>query len=158
LRLEAVAGGTQFYTARVTKVKTTIIAIVLAAFFAGCESPPRQTIDSRAAVRPGISEMTPAQARPAVEAAYSQLVDVREPEEFAAGHAVRARNIPLATLATSLDRIDRNEPVFLICRTDNRSREAAKILSDAGFERVVVIKGGTEAWRKAGLPMKEVSK
>ena len=139
-------------------MRVTVLAMILAAALAACESAPRQTADSRAAVKPGVSDMTPAEARPAVEAAYSQLVDVREPAEYAAGHAERARNIPLATLGSSLDKIDKNEPVFLICRTDNRSREAAKILANAGFGKVVVIKGGTEAWRDAGLPMKEVRK
>ena len=139
-------------------MKITILTVLLAAILSGCESAPDRKIDSRAAVKAGVSEMSPAEARPAVEAAYSQLVDVREPSEYAAGHAYRARNIPLASLSVSLDRIDKNEPVFLICRTDNRSREAAKILADANFEKVVVIKGGTEAWRDAGLPMSEARK
>lgn len=97
--------------------------------------------------------MTPAEARPAVEVAYSQLIDVRTPEEFASGHAYRARNIPLETLSANLDKIEKNEPVYIICATGNRSREAAKILVDAGFKQAVNIAGGTEAWRAAGLPM-----
>ena len=133
---------------------TLAIAAVL---FAACQTAPQQKIDSRIDVEAGITEMAPAEARPAVEAAYSQLVDVREPAEYAAGHAYRARNIPLGTLAASLDMLEKNEPVYLICRTTNRSREAAKILADAGFGKIVVISGGTEAWREAGLPM-EISK
>lgn len=99
--------------------------------------------------------MTPLEARPAVEAAYSQLVDVRTPEEYKMGHARRARNIPLDILSSSFDKIEKNEPVYLICRTDNRSRQAAKILSDAGFGQVVVITGGTQAWESNGLPMEK---
>lgn len=131
-----------------------MIMTVLAAFvFAGCGSAPLQRVDSTATVSAGISEMAPAEARPAIEAAYSQFVDVREPAEYAAGHAYRARNIPLATLADNLDKIEKNEPVYLICQTDNRSRQAADILARAGFKSVVVVTGGTVAWKAAGLPM-----
>jgi rhodanese-related sulfurtransferase len=136
-----------------------IIIIVIAAFlFAACQTAPQQKIDSKADVKPGITEMAPAEARPAVEAAYSQLIDVREPAEYMAGHAYRARNIPLGTLEANLDKLEKNEPVYLICQTDNRSREAARKLADRGFGRLVVITGGTEAWREAGLPMSEGNK
>lgn len=136
-----------------------IISLAVAALlFAGCQTAPEQKIDSRADVKAGISEMSPAEARPAVEAAYSQLIDVREPAEYAAGHAYRARNIPLSTLEANLDKIEKNEPVYLICRTDNRSRQAAKLLAQNGFDRVVVVTGGTDAWQAAGLPMSGVQK
>ncbi len=78
---------------------------------------------------------------------------MRTPEEFAAGHADRARNVPLDMLASNLDMLEKNEPVYLICRTDNRSSQAAKMLVDAGFKQAIVIKGGTEAWKADGLPM-----
>ena len=97
--------------------------------------------------------MSPGAARPAVEAAYSQFVDVRTPEEYAEGHAYRSRNIPLEKLPENLDKLDKNEPVYLICRTDNRSREAAQVLAKSGFGQVVVVTGGTEGWRNAGMPM-----
>lgn len=126
-----------------------------AVLFAGCQSGPTVPTDSPPVSKTGVSEMAPSEAKPAVEAAYSQLVDVRTVEEYKAGHASRARNIPLDILPTSLDKIDKNEPVYLICRTDNRSRQAAKILSNAGFGQIVVITGGTEAWESAGLPMEK---
>lgn len=134
-------------------MKHVMVAALASFVFAGCQTPPPQKIDSTAAVKPGISEISPAEARPAVEAAYSQLVDVREPAEYEAGHAYRARNIPLGTLAENLDKLEKNEPVYLICKTSNRSREAAKILTANGFGQVVVIAGGTNAWQAAGLPM-----
>ncbi|HMQ04751.1 MAG TPA: rhodanese-like domain-containing protein [Pyrinomonadaceae bacterium] len=134
-------------------MKVLVMTVLAALAFAGCESAPIQRIDSTATVSPGISEMSPAEARPAVEAAYSQFVDVRTPEEYASGHAYRARNIPLDTLEANLDRIEKNEPVYLICQTSNRSREAAKILAANGFGKVVVISGGTAAWQAASLPM-----
>lgn len=132
-----------------------LIALILAAaLIAGCQSKPVKVSDSREVVtKAGISEITPQQAFPATSAAYSQFIDVRTPEEYAAGHADRARNIPLDQLAANLDVIEKNEPVYLICRTDNRSSEAARMLIGAGFKQAIVVKGGTEAWKAAGLPM-----
>ncbi len=131
----------------------SIVAVLVIA----CQPVQKRTTDSPAIVSTaGISEITPEAALPGVEAAYSQFVDVRTLEEYAAGHAYRARNIPLDTLATNLDRLEKNEPVYLICRTDNRSRQAAKILVDAGFSQAIVVVGGTEAWKAAGLPMSGV--
>ena len=103
----------------------------------------------------GVSEMSPQEVRPAVEAAYSQFIDVRTPEEFASGHAYRARNIPLDSLMQHLDKLEKNEPVYLICQTGKRSMKAAQMLNDAGFPQTVSIIGGTTAWQQAGLPMAE---
>jgi rhodanese-related sulfurtransferase len=123
---------------------------------AGCDSAPTRKTDSPVVVNTlGVSEISPEEALPAIEAAYSQFIDVRTPEEFAAGHAYRARSIPLDTLQSNLDKLEKNEPVYIICRTDNRSRQAAAMLVDAGFSQAIVVKGGTEAWKAAGLPMGE---
>jgi rhodanese-related sulfurtransferase len=101
----------------------------------------------------GVVELPPEQVRPAVEAAYAQFIDVRTPEEYASGHAYRAKNIPLDQLSANLDKLEKNEPVYLICHSGNRSRKAAQILVDAGFPQAISIAGGTEAWKTAGLPM-----
>ena len=125
-----------------------------AIILAGCQSRPLGQTDSPPVVtKTGVSEIAPEQARPAVEAAYSQFVDVRTPEEYAAGHAYRARNIPLDTMMANLDKLEKNEPVYLICQTGRRSLEAARILNEAGFSRTISVEGGTSAWQAAGLPM-----
>ncbi len=139
-----------------TQFFTTIISslVVLTSVISGCESRPARNTDSPAVVtKTGVSEVSPKEALPAVQAAYSQFIDVRTAEEYAAGHAARARNIPLDTLSANLDKLEKNEPVYIICRTDNRSRQAASVLVDAGFKQAIVITGGTEAWKAAGLPM-----
>ena len=127
---------------------------VISICLVGCSTAPSSKVDSPDIVKTaGVSEISPAEARPAIEAAYSQFIDVRTPEEYAEGHAYRTRNIPLDTLAENLDKIEKKEPVYIICRTDNRSRQAAQILVDAGFTKAVVVTGGTDAWKAAGLPM-----
>jgi glyoxylase-like metal-dependent hydrolase (beta-lactamase superfamily II)/rhodanese-related sulfurtransferase len=78
------------------------------------------------------------------------IVDVREPEEFAGGHVPGAVNLPQADLATRLDEVPRDRPLFLICQGGFRSLRAAQFLKQCGFGDVVSVKGGTEAWRTAG--------
>jgi rhodanese-related sulfurtransferase len=78
------------------------------------------------------------------------VVDVREPEEFASGHVPGAVNLPQADLATRLNEVPRDRPVFVICQGGFRSLRAAQFLRQRGFSEVASVKGGTEAWRAAG--------
>jgi rhodanese-related sulfurtransferase len=120
----------------------------------GCQTAPTKKTDSPVVVtQQGVSEITPQQARPGTEAAYSQFIDVRTREEFAGEHANRARNIPLDELMTSLDKLEKNEPVYLICKSGRRSKIAAEMLVKEGFPQAISIAGGTDAWKEAGLPM-----
>ena len=82
------------------------------------------------------------------------LIDVREPAEFAAGHPVGARNIPLGSISASKD-LPSNKalPLLLICATGARSARAAGLLRKAGHEKAVSVNGGMNAWREAGLPI-----
>lgn len=100
-----------------------------------------------------VNEIEPADALPKIQEAYSQFVDVRSPEEYAAGHAMRAKNIPLNELPNKLDILEKSEPVYVICKTGRRSKEAADILVKNGFKWVFSVTGGTDAWREAELPM-----
>lgn len=147
--LEAVSTGDKIMR---YSFSLAVLLVVIAAL--GCQTAPVKNTDSPTVVtEKGVSEITPEQALPAVEAAYSQFIDVRTPEEFAAGHAYRARNIPLDELTANLDRLEKNEPVYLICQSGRRSKEAAEILVKEGFAQAISIEGGTAAWEDAGLPM-----
>ncbi len=81
------------------------------------------------------------------------LLDVREPEEFKAVHAVNAQLIPLGQLGDRLKEIEahKNKPVVVICRSGNRSAKAVSMLQEAGYTNVNNVSGGTNAWEKAGL-------
>jgi rhodanese-related sulfurtransferase len=85
------------------------------------------------------------------------LLDVRTPVEYAEVHVREARNVPLDGLDPrglfASGQIQRGIKVYLICRTDSRSRDAAGIFLRYGFDQTVVIEGGTSAWIKAGLPV-----
>jgi glyoxylase-like metal-dependent hydrolase (beta-lactamase superfamily II)/rhodanese-related sulfurtransferase len=81
------------------------------------------------------------------------LLDVREPEEFARGHALGAVNLPQADLATRLADVPRDQPVLVICQAGSRSLRAAQFLKQQGFERVRSVAGGLAAWAAAGRPV-----
>lgn len=83
------------------------------------------------------------------------LLDVREPKEFAAVHAVGATLIPLGELPSRLDELKqyKDKPITVICRSGRRSARGSEILRDAGFSQVANIEGGTSAWESAGLPV-----
>lgn len=79
------------------------------------------------------------------------LIDVRTPEEFASGHVAGARNIPLDQLESRLSELG-DAPVYLICRSGNRSGKAGELLVARG-RSATNIEGGTSAWVAAGHPV-----
>lgn len=84
-----------------------------------------------------------------------QLVDVRQPSEYGAGHAYRATNLPLNTFDKNIDKLDPSRPTFVICQTGYRSSLATSILENAGFESVANVAGGTSAWIEASFPTEQ---
>jgi rhodanese-related sulfurtransferase len=81
-----------------------------------------------------------------------QLVDVREPYEWAAGRIAGARHIEMADLAAEASSVDRGRPVVFYCRIGSRSGMAAQAFRRAGYE-AYNLAGGLEAWVAAGLPL-----
>lgn len=81
-----------------------------------------------------------------------QLVDVRSPSEFAAGHIPGAANIPMQEAESRLDDLNRRVPVVLVCQSGVRASMTCAVLSDRHPE-LVVLEGGTAAWMNAGLPV-----
>lgn len=85
-----------------------------------------------------------------------ELLDVRTPAEFQEVHVDFARNVPLDQLdpaAIRRERKDGNgEPLYVICRSGSRAKQACAKLTNAGLDAVNV-EGGTSAWDAAGLPV-----
>ncbi len=82
----------------------------------------------------------------------TRLLDVRERDEFAAGHAPGAQVSPLKDLATSLGNIKIDERIAVVCRSGGRSSQAVEFLRKEGYDAVNV-DGGMKAWAEAGKPM-----
>ena len=83
------------------------------------------------------------------------LLDVREADEYAQGHAPGSTLIPLGQLAQRLKELApfKDKPVVLICRSGRRSQQATQMLEAAGFSAAANIEGGMLAWQQAGLPV-----
>jgi rhodanese-related sulfurtransferase len=83
------------------------------------------------------------------------LVDVRTPEEFAAGHLRDAKNIPLADFATRIGELDKSKGknIVVVCQSGARVDKAMRQLQAAGFAEVVGLDGGQAAWQAANLPI-----
>ncbi len=80
------------------------------------------------------------------------LVDVREPQEWAAGHVEGARHLPLAQLGQRQRELPVGRPVITVCRSGARSARAATLLAGQGRE-VSNLDGGMRAWAAGGLPV-----
>ncbi len=81
-----------------------------------------------------------------------QVVDVRRPPEWSAGHIEQARLKPLHKLSEDLDDLDRQRPVVVHCQGGYRSSAASSLLKAAGFQQVMNVIGGFDAWKTHGLP------
>ena len=139
-------------------MKLALLITTAVFLLAGCQTASTKNTDSGVPnVAAEIKEVSPAETQTAVSKAYSQFIDVRTIEEYTGGHAARAVNIPLDTLSTKLDSLEKNEPIYVICQTGSRSKKAADILKGAGFNNVLNVSGGTAAWQAAGLPMETAS-
>jgi rhodanese-related sulfurtransferase len=80
------------------------------------------------------------------------LLDVREDDEWAAGHAPGARHIPLGQLSARAAEVPQDLTIYVICRAGTRSARAAGALTGAGWTAVNVA-GGMQDWAAAGRPM-----
>ena len=85
------------------------------------------------------------------------VIDICEPNEFAAGHVVGAKNIPLGQLEGKLGNTVKNKalPLILVCQSGARSSRALGIAKKLGFENVQSLSGGLGAWRSANLPIEK---
>ena len=86
------------------------------------------------------------------------VVDVCEPAEFAAGHIVGSKNIPLADLSAKLATAVKNKglPLILVCQSGARSGRAMAAAKTLGYAQVHSLGGGLAAWKSAGLPLEKV--
>jgi rhodanese-related sulfurtransferase len=99
----------------------------------------------------GAPELAPTEAVEMVESG-AILLDVREPDEWLAGHAIPAVHVPLGDLDTNLDRLSLDKPIVCVCRSGGRSARAADALVRAGYD-AWNLTGGMKAWAAAGLPV-----
>ena len=129
------------------------IVLAIAAWMANlqqADARPAYDASSRFNVR----EVDAAQASSLI-AAGAIVIDVRSPEAFAEGHITGAVNIPVAQLRRLLPddpAFDRAQPIILYSAEPALGAEGTAIVNDAGFSGAVSLRGGVDAWLRAGLP------
>lgn len=100
--------------------------------------------------------MAPGQRVPAVGADVvpreAYLLDVREPDEWTAGHVPEAVHIPLGQLQSRADEVPDDRDVYVVCRSGGRSAQATAYLNAEG-RSATNVDGGMQAWAAAGRPM-----
>jgi rhodanese-related sulfurtransferase len=80
------------------------------------------------------------------------LLDVREDDEWTAGHAPDAQHLPMSQLAARVTEVPEADPLYVICRSGGRSARVVAFLSQRG-RPAVNVDGGMQAWAAQGLPM-----
>jgi rhodanese-related sulfurtransferase len=83
------------------------------------------------------------------------LIDIRDAADFAKGHILNARNVPLIQIDAHAESIAKNKQKSLIvyCDTGRQAGSVTAKLRDLGYENAVSLSGGLAAWRQAGLPV-----
>jgi rhodanese-related sulfurtransferase len=88
----------------------------------------------------------------ALDEGPTQLIDVREPHEYADGHVPGAEPMPLMSVPQRVDEVPTDRPVYVVCAVGGRSAQAAAFLAARGVDAVNV-DGGTVEWIAAGYPV-----
>jgi rhodanese-related sulfurtransferase len=130
-------------------------AFDLRCLFGGCSKPaaaPAAPSPSRALP----ANIPPLEARDLIASAKPVVIDIRRPEEYAAGH-LEAAGLQLDYYAPDfkdrLSKLDRNAQYLIYCRSGHRSGLALAIMKELGFADAHDIAGGITAWTAAGLPV-----
>jgi rhodanese-related sulfurtransferase len=103
------------------------------------------------------SGLTPAGVVQLINRDKAVVIDVCEPGEYAAGHIVGSKNIPLGQLESKLATTVKNKalPVVLVCQSGKRSGSATAIAKKLGYEQAQSMAGGLAAWKTASLPVEK---
>jgi rhodanese-related sulfurtransferase len=99
--------------------------------------------------------LSPVEATLKINRDDALVVDVRTQDEFARGHIVGARHVPLADLEKRVTELSKfkSKPVILCCQSGARSATALATLRKAGFEQAFNLRGGLQEWERAGQPI-----
>lgn len=100
-----------------------------------------------------MKHLTPLEAQQRLAGGEVDLVDVREPAEWARGHLPGARLIPLGSLRIEPKKVLPRDNVIFVCAKGGRSQQAAAVAEGLGFTQVFSIDGGTDEWARLGLPI-----
>lgn len=106
--------------------------------------------------------LAPAEFSSMINSTSNKLIlDVRTPSEFELNHLANSSNLDIydeALFEAGLKALDKEQPVFVYCKSGSRSSTAAAKLSSLGFKEIYELEGGIQAWTVSGLPIEEANK
>jgi rhodanese-related sulfurtransferase len=102
----------------------------------------------------GVKQVGPVEATRLINHANAIVIDVREDNEYRAGHIVNALHVPTSQMGTANGRLEKykDRPMILYCRSGQNSARLGSRLRRHGFGAVYNLKGGMLAWQNANLP------
>ena len=105
----------------------------------------------------GAGALSPAGAVQLINRERGVVIDVREPEEFSAGHVGGARNVPLGQLEKRLPEVVKNKtvPLILVCGSGGRAVRGEAVARKLGYEKAQAMAGGLKSWKEANLPVEK---
>jgi rhodanese-related sulfurtransferase len=137
--------------------------VVLGLLFASCSNAQNQSepaaAESATQSQPATSvinkDIDVAEFANLANAGKGLLLDVRTPGEYGEGHLQGSTLLDFnsASFRDEIAKLDRNQPVYLYCRSGARSGRAADIMTDMGFKEVYNLEGGIMAWQRSGKPV-----
>ena len=120
-------------------MKKTIVLLVITVMTLSCQSQSD----------PKIKVLPTATYKEAIAKGNVQIVDVRTPEEFSEGAISNAININVngESFESDIQKLDKNQPVYVYCRSGARSQKAAEKMIALGFTQVIDLEGGYLSWQ-----------
>jgi rhodanese-related sulfurtransferase len=105
----------------------------------------------------GVKEVNSAAALQLINHKDAIVLDVREPNEYTAGHVLNSKLIPLGKLKERMSELEKfkGQPIVVMCRSGNRSGTACFLLGKQGFTQAYNLAGGIQAWQKNNLPLEK---
>ena len=105
----------------------------------------------------GIKEVDHIAAMQLINHKNALVLDVREQSEYATGHVLNSKHIPLGKLMGRIGELNkyRERPIVVVCRSGQRSASACAFLGKQGFAQAYNLSGGVNAWQKASLPLEK---
>ncbi len=100
-----------------------------------------------------VQQVSVQQAKDLIATGDVEVIDVREPQEWAGGHLPGARLVPLGQLRSDAKATLVRDGVIFVCAAGIRSQIAARIAESSGLTRVFNLTGGTQSWERAGFPL-----
>ena len=119
--------------------KISFLYLLLLVTFSSCND----STDSK------ITVISPEEMQTILQADNVQLIDVRSKEEYEKGSIAGAQNIDFfsPTFLEDINKLDKEKPVYLFCKTGGRSAKCAKKMVDEGFVKIYDLNGGFSKWK-----------